>query len=407
MSDSTFLVGLLDRAIAVFSQAHELGHAFLDDHKHQRGQLDAEGWEERAPKFDAFAQSVLELRDVTQVPPAGFAFVADCLQQANELVERIRTSTIDNSPPSVGYSPFFSDLYDLARSGLLAVRTAKLSVQDNEPNASNRNSNEIGSAIRPITTLDQFPTTTVGHIRFLESVLREVEFAARKIRDQSKDNSSNERIESIIRGIKWLEANHRINLLSELSPKSVELVYDVLRRELNAGTAEQIAHLLTPAVRGLRDAWEELKANRNQVANQSITVLGDSAPQLESTPQDHKKGNRSTVRNDRQSRRGAKGESAAERLANIRILARELAANEHKLSDETIALTMRKAKQWLGVHTDKNGSNRWDDTYKDSGKTWWEVLTESDQKELFELRTYLLDFWKSAGTKKGKAPRHK
>ena len=113
--------------------------------------------------------------------------------------------------------------------------------------------------------LDRYPTTPAGHVAFIELVRDEVHFAAEAKRQQLARSYSNATLALIVQGIKWVEARKRIVALPNLPAGAVEQVASVLRRDLTVGTVEQIDDLLTPAVRGLRDAWEGNKTTGDQL----------------------------------------------------------------------------------------------------------------------------------------------
>jgi hypothetical protein len=109
------------------------------------------------------------------------------------------------------------------------------------------------------TLLDRFPATPAGHVAFMEMVRDEIHYAAEAKRNQFSEKYSNDTVASIVRGRDSLmaEATQRIATLSELPPETVEQVVRILRRDLTPGTVERIDELLTPAVRALRDTWED------------------------------------------------------------------------------------------------------------------------------------------------------
>ncbi|MFQ5732840.1 MAG: hypothetical protein ACE5KM_12910 [Planctomycetaceae bacterium] len=111
-----------------------------------------------------------------------------------------------------------------------------------------------------LTLLARFPTTETGHLEFLEFVRDEVHGAAEAKRQQIAQKYSNDVLASMVKGIKWWEARERVKLLFSISIAG-EAVARVLRLELTVGTVEQIDELLTPAVRALRQAWEDRRTD--------------------------------------------------------------------------------------------------------------------------------------------------
>jgi hypothetical protein len=90
MADRAPLSDLLDRAGNVFTLAGKLGHAF-----HEAGQsraifYDPSIWDTHSPTFREFCAKLLELRDVMQNPPDGFACVGERLLEAARIAKAIR-----------------------------------------------------------------------------------------------------------------------------------------------------------------------------------------------------------------------------------------------------------------------------------------------------------------------------
>ncbi|MCC7085193.1 MAG: hypothetical protein IT427_09325 [Pirellulales bacterium] len=130
----------------------------------------------------------------------------------------------------------------------------------------------------PFSLLDRFPAGAAGHIAFLEWVRYEVHYAADAKRGQLERGYPDATIESMVRGIKWAEASQRLSTLSDLPTEAVEQVGRVLRRELTPGTVEYIDELLAPAVRGLRDVWENREYTHTDRAADGNGNLPAAAP---------------------------------------------------------------------------------------------------------------------------------
>jgi hypothetical protein len=86
------LAGLLHRASRVFSLASQLGWAFQQERGTEGGcrQVDPEGWNRHQPVFNEFSAAVLDLREVMEAPPEGFAPVAEVLREAARVAKHIR-----------------------------------------------------------------------------------------------------------------------------------------------------------------------------------------------------------------------------------------------------------------------------------------------------------------------------
>ncbi|MBC7853630.1 MAG: hypothetical protein IAF94_09355 [Pirellulaceae bacterium] len=127
---------------------------------------------------------------------------------------------------------------------------------------------------QPFTLMDRFPATPAGHVGFLEFVRSEVRNAAEANLRVGRDYPEGT-IVSMISGIKWIEASARLAAITNL-PEGVKAnANEVLRRELTAGTVEQINVLLTPAVSGLRDAFESSRIAELASSIVVVNTVGD------------------------------------------------------------------------------------------------------------------------------------
>jgi hypothetical protein len=133
-------------------------------------------------------------------------------------------------------------------------------IENSPPSAS---SSSLGSVVETamqsptptgLTMLQRFPATLAGNVQFLEWVFIEVREQAVALREIRYPYSSIER--QLRDGVKWAEARERLALLQGLPENVVKRATGILRRELNAGTVEHITELLEPAVRAIRNAFE-------------------------------------------------------------------------------------------------------------------------------------------------------
>jgi hypothetical protein len=112
--------------------------------------------------------------------------------------------------------------------------------------------------------LDRYPATPAGHIAFIEWVRDEVHLAADSKRNQAAKGYSNDTLARTVGAIKWPESQHRSAALRNVFPAAVDQIVQVLGQELNIGTVERLDELLRPAVKALREAWEQ---SRNDSAS--------------------------------------------------------------------------------------------------------------------------------------------
>jgi hypothetical protein len=124
MADVSPLAGLLDRAGNVFSLAWQLGRTFHEERQIQGrvGRIDPRGWDRHQPAFNEFSAAVLDLRDVMQNPPDGFAPVAQALLKAAGVAKQIRNAmqTADGRTWAA-YLNFFPELNSVADAGREAI----------------------------------------------------------------------------------------------------------------------------------------------------------------------------------------------------------------------------------------------------------------------------------------------
>ncbi|MBY0460480.1 MAG: hypothetical protein K2V38_24460, partial [Gemmataceae bacterium] len=128
MADATPPAGLLDRAGHVFFLADQLGRSFQNEHQRQGEQnlIDPAAWHRLRPDVEELGAAVLELREVIQNPPDGFAVVAAALREAAQLVRAIRDTV--QKPECLAeatYLDFFPSLNAVAASGRDAVAQSR------------------------------------------------------------------------------------------------------------------------------------------------------------------------------------------------------------------------------------------------------------------------------------------
>lgn len=250
MADSRPLGSLLDCASKVFSLAGELASTFCDEIERQGGRIEPGGWHRHAPVFEKFCNALLELRDAIQHPPDGFAPVAQPLWQAARLAREIR-DTVTRTGGFTAYRDYIPELNTVSFAVREAVEHATAAQRTDDPFAF---VDEVAFSL-----LDRFPATQAGHLAFLEWVRDEVRYAANAKRNQLEREYSNETIAKMVRGIKWAEAKARLAALRDVPELVRSNTFEVLSRELTAGTVEQIEPMLTQLVDGVRDSLERAK----------------------------------------------------------------------------------------------------------------------------------------------------
>lgn len=280
MADSSALAGLLDRAERVFTLAGELGQAF----RAQKREEEPGGWERNAPAFDELCKALAELRDAMTNPPDGFAAIANVLVEAGRTVKAVRDTVEQNAGRSFPYYlDFFPGLNQAAHDGPRAVWEARNKLRPQDPLGF---LNEVGPA-QPadpaLTRLAEFPATPAGHLGFIERVLAEIHFAAEAKRNQFAESYSYETLQCTIGGRPEMcaEARRRLATLTELPAEARAEVDRVLTRELTIETVGRIDELLGPAVRRLRDAWEDFRANGEAAALLDAGLQDELAAQNE------------------------------------------------------------------------------------------------------------------------------
>jgi hypothetical protein len=277
MAEEDPLAGLLDRAGNVFSLAGKLGRAFYEEHREQQsrpGFIDPATWDRHAHGFNEFCAAVLDLREPMQNPPDGFKPVAKPLVEAARIAKGIRDAMQrPDGRDWAAYREFSPSLISVCENGWEAVKAVTKARRLDDPFAFV----DEPAATPAFSRLNQFPATPAGHVAFLEWVRREVRVQANALR---KEKHSDESIDKQLRqAIKWPEARSRLAALSNL-PEGVRAKADeVLRRELTAGTVEQIDALLTPAVWGVRDSWEQARRVADaEPKAQANTAAGQGEP---------------------------------------------------------------------------------------------------------------------------------
>lgn len=244
------LKGALARASKVFELAGRIGLALLADQQtFRRTNVGA--------VFYGAAQSemrstLVELVAAILHPPEGFEVVAQSLRRAVRICNSIGTSKVKS-----GSQQLISDMTSIAVNGCCVVYEAIRAGQVPEPFTFTDRQGTKRDSTPPVTMLDQFPTTSLGNLKFLERLRDEVNGAAEAKRHRTTMVYSNATLNSMISGIKWTEARLRTTQLSEFPSETVEELTGVLWRELDLGTIEQLDELLTPVVRKLRNAMEK------------------------------------------------------------------------------------------------------------------------------------------------------
>lgn len=272
MAKECLLVAFLDRAQEVSKLANTLGRAFQAESERARanGAIDPSSWNRYKATFEEYCQSLLGLASDMKNPPVGSGAVGEWLTQAAKLARGIRRTV--HGPNAWHFTDYFPDLNSVAWELHSAIKHVRKTLESVDPFSFL----DDCEAIAVFSLLDRYPATPDGHLRFLEWVRDEVHNAADAKRNQNAKGYSNATIESMVRGIKWPEANARVAALSTLPSNAVGHVATVLRRELNAGTIEQIDELLTPAVRALRDARENLALGQDTDMGEDRTRNADA-----------------------------------------------------------------------------------------------------------------------------------
>jgi hypothetical protein len=271
MADPTGLAGLLDRAGNVFSLAGKLGRAFQEEHQ-QQAPIDDRDWSRHAAEFGKFCDAVVAMRDAIQDSPEGFAPVAEQLIDAASVAKQIQDAMQrPDGRTWATYREFFPHLNSVCHDGWQAVKEVTKAGRLDDPLAF------VGDpATAPAySLLDRFPVTPAGHVAFLEWVRDEVHYVAEAKRRQLERGYTNATIEGMVSGIKWSEAPARLVALSDLPEGVRRNAGNILHRELTPGTLEQIDTLLTPAVWGVRDAWEQARLSDLASKTVAVATAGD------------------------------------------------------------------------------------------------------------------------------------
>lgn len=260
MQDTSALAGLLDRAANVFGLANTLGQEFEQEFRN-RPAVNLSLEQQKAlkhqyrEKINEFIAAVSDLRHVIVNPPDLFVSVARQLRVAGIIAKQLRDSHPGDAS-SGDIFELFPELNQVAFDGYQSVKEARKELPSADPLVFLEKS-PIAEQNQEFTLVDRYPTTTAGHIAFLEFVHNEVHYAADAKRNQLAEKYSNATIESMVSGILWVEARQRVVVLSELPSDIIGRVARVLRRELTLSTVERIDEMLGPAVRSLRDTWED------------------------------------------------------------------------------------------------------------------------------------------------------
>jgi len=274
MADSSSLVTLLDRASHAFSLAGKLGHAFQDEQKARALFYDPSTRTRLAPAFDEFCQALLDLRDVMANPPDGFAPVTEPLLEAARIAKGMRETVLREKDFTTCLEDF-PELMTVCQSGWAAVKHVAKGQRLDDPFAFVDDLTGRKLAQQPFTLLNQYPATPAGHIAFLDFVAQEVYLAAVTQQNQLTCGYSDALIESRVQSIKWLEARGRLSALTDLPDAVRAHAAEILQRDLNVGTVQQIHQLITPAVLAIQSAHEQ--ARLAELAEKSIVVntVGD------------------------------------------------------------------------------------------------------------------------------------
>lgn len=242
MADSSPSAGLSDRAAQILQLVGELADA-IRANEHSSGdetlQRVASAWKSLLPAIVEVGESL----------PAGPDPVADWIREVSRV-----SKWFDDAARQHGLADV---LFRFNCDGFLRVEEEGRALLNDM--AANQDAFAVVDVEPVLSLLDRYPATPAGHVAFLEMVRDEIHDAADAKRNQFAEKYSNDTIASMIRGRDSLmaEAIQRIATLSELPPETVEQVVRILRRDLTPGTVERIDELLTPAVRALRDAWED------------------------------------------------------------------------------------------------------------------------------------------------------
>jgi hypothetical protein len=252
MADSSPLADLLDRAKELFSLANELGNSLQQEAQEQRRPTHAKAWKRRETLVDPFHAGLLRLRDAMEDLPEDFMSITQPLLDAISIVEKLQDDLQETNGDIADFQDLSCDLIAVSQSGLEAVKqVSKAHPLDDLPEF-----DEPKEEAPEFSLLDRYPVTPIGHIEFLEFVRDEVNYAADAKRQQLERQYEKATIESMVRGVYWAEASRRFAALSDLPEMIRSDIHAILRRQLTAGTVEQIDELLTPAIRRVRDWFE-------------------------------------------------------------------------------------------------------------------------------------------------------
>lgn len=264
MAEESSLADFLERAQEISILANDLGRAFQSELEQARanGEIDPSAWNRHKAEFEKLWKSLLSLASEIQNPPEGSGAVGERLAQAAENAREIRR--LVGTPDYWQFADFFPNLNSVAWELHQAIKHVRKTSDSVDPFAflDEPRSTKCES-VPALSLLDRFPVTLAGHIGFIEWMRGEVHNAAEAKRQQLVRGYSDDTLASMVSGIKWAEAGNRVSSLSTLPTEVVEQVARVLRRDLTVGTVEEIDDLLTPNVRQLRNAWENLANPRS------------------------------------------------------------------------------------------------------------------------------------------------
>ncbi|HWA98342.1 MAG TPA: hypothetical protein VG713_07610, partial [Pirellulales bacterium] len=123
------------------------------------------------------------------------------------------------------------------------------------------------------TCTDRYPTRATGHIGFIDQIADEIHQAADAKRNQLAQCYSNATIRAMVAGpaAKAAEARRRLAELTGIPDTARARVDAIFDHELTITTVEGIDELLRPAVRALREAWDQMQAGtpREDANNES------------------------------------------------------------------------------------------------------------------------------------------
>ncbi len=242
MADNSALAGLLERASQLLDLVVELASGIRENEF-------SPGDENRRRIASAWFALLPRVVEIGQSLPTEPNPVADWIREVGRVAQWFDDATQERGFSDVLFLSNCDGFIRVAEEGRALIQ--ELSAKQHDPFAF---VNDVPAETESVEL--HCPETPALQVAFLESLRDELHYTAEAKRHQFERGYSNETLASMVSGIRWAEAGQRISLLSELSGDTVEQVARVLRRELTVGTVEQIDELLGPAVRSVRDAWE-------------------------------------------------------------------------------------------------------------------------------------------------------